>query len=134
MGFVSGKDIGLNPYGNSVVANGKFLAENPEVVKNFVQVTQKAYAACVKAPDPCIDALVSANSGLKRVDSMDNWNLVVELMDAESARKGALGYFDPARMDSDYDLIATYFKLDKPFDIKSAYNNDYLDMSIKFGM
>ena len=134
MGFVAGKDIGVNPYGNSVVANGKFLAENPDVVKAFVQVTQKAYAACVKDPDPCIDALVAANSGLKREDSMENWKLVVELMDAESSRTGALGYFDPARMQGDYDLIEAYFQLEKPFDIKGAYNNDFLDMSVKFSM
>lgn len=134
MGFVSGKEIGVNPYGNSVIANGKFLAENPEVVKGFVQVTQKAYAACVKNPDPCIDALVAANSGLKREDSMANWKLVVELMDAESSRSGGLGYFDPKRMDSDYELIANYFNLEKPFDIKDAYNNSFLDTSIKFAM
>jgi NitT/TauT family transport system substrate-binding protein len=132
MGFVAGKDIGVNPYGNSVVANGKFLKENPAAVGAFVKVTQKAYAACVKDPDPCIDALVSANSGLKKEDSMANWKLVEELMDAESARTKGLGYFDETRMANDYKLIETYFKLDQPFDITTAYNNSFLDTGIKF--
>ena len=132
MGFVSGKEIGVNPYGNSIVTNGKFLQENPDVVKRFVAVTQKAYAACLKQPAPCVDALVAANSGLKVEDEMENWKLVAELMDADSSRQGALGYFDPQRMAADYDLIAAYFDLEKPFDIKSAYNNDYLDMSVKY--
>ena len=117
-----------------MVANGAFLKEKPQVVAGFVKVTQRAYAACVKAPEPCIDALVKANSGLKAEDSMANWKLVEELMDAESARTGAIGYFDPKRMAADYELIANYFELEKPFDITSAYNNDFLDMSMKFGM
>ena len=132
MGFVSGKEIGVNPYGNSVIANGAFLEANPGVAEAFVKVTQKAYAACVKDPEPCIDALLAANSGLKKEDSMANWALVEELMDAESSRTGALGYFDPERMAGDYGLIEAYFELETPFDIASAYRNDFLDMSIKF--
>ena len=102
------------------------------MVKNFVKVTQKAYAACAKNADPCIDALLAANSGLKRGSSLANWALVKELMDADSSRNGAIGYFDPARMDADYKLIETYFKLKAPFDIKQTYTNDFLDMSVKF--
>ena len=134
MGFASGREIGVNPYGNSVIVNGKFLAANPDVVKNFVQVTQKAYADCAKDPHPCLDSLVRQVSGLKRPDTFENWKLVAELMDAPSSRNGAIGYFDPARMKGDYELIENYFELDTPFDITSAYSNDYLDMSIKFGM
>ncbi|MBT3332713.1 MAG: ABC transporter substrate-binding protein [Rhodospirillaceae bacterium] len=133
MGFVAGKDLGVNPYGNSVIANGAYLKAHPEVVKNFVMVTQKAYAACAKNADPCITALIDANSGLKRPSSMANWALVKELMDADSSRNGAIGYFDPVRMDADYKLIEAYFKLKTPFDIKKTYTNDFLDMSVKFG-
>jgi len=133
MGFVSGKELGVNPYGNSVIVNGAYMKANPAVVKSLVGVTQKAYSACVKDADPCLKALIKANSGIKYKNALANWKLVVELMDADSSRKGALGYFDPARMASDYTLIETYFKLDKPFDITSAYSNDNIDMAIKMG-
>lgn len=132
MGFASGKDIGVNPYGNSVIVNGDFLKENEELVGDFVEITQAAYAACVKNPDPCIDSLVRQVSGLKREDSMANWNLVTELMDAESSRQSALGYFDPERMRNDYELVETYFELDQPYDIATAYDNRFLDMSVKY--
>lgn len=131
MGFLALRDVGINPYGNSVIANGAFLKEKPEVVKAFVQVTQKAYHACVADPDPCIDALIEANSGLKRPDSVANWQLVEELMSDDNSRTVALGHFDPARMQDDYKLIETYFSLEKPFDITQAYSNDFLDMSLK---
>ena len=34
-------------------------------------------------------------------------------------------------MTDTYDLVKTYVGLDKPFDVKQAYTNDFLDKSIK---
>ena len=131
MGFAKWRAHGINPYGNSIIANGAYLKANRGAVAKFVKVTQKAYAACVKTPDPCIDALVEANSGLKVKDSMDNWKLVEELMSDKISRSVALGYFDPARMKSDYGMVEKYFTIKKPFDITSAYTNDFLDRAVR---
>ena len=43
----------------------------------------------------------------------------------------ALGILDDARMAADYDLVKTYIGIDKPFDVKTAYTNEFLDHSIK---
>jgi NitT/TauT family transport system substrate-binding protein len=32
----------------------------------------------------------------------------------------ALGWIDPVRMQSDYDLVQTYLGMEKPFDVKTA--------------
>ena len=39
LGFVNWKDIGLNPYGNSLIVNGAFLEKNPKLVEDFVKIT-----------------------------------------------------------------------------------------------
>ena len=52
MGFLAWRDAGLNPYGNSVIVNAKFLEANKPLVAKFVKVTQRAFAACVKEPEP----------------------------------------------------------------------------------
>lgn len=132
MGFLPWRKYGINPYGNSIIANGKYLSENKETVGKFVKITQQAYADCVQTPKPCIDALVAANSGLKVGSSMKNWNLVTELMNDATSRKVALGHFDDTRMTSDYKMVETYFNLEKPFDIKGAYSNAFLNSAVKF--
>lgn len=132
MGFLPWRNHGINPYGNSIIANGKYLAANKATVGKFVAITQQAYADCVRTPDPCIDALVAANSGLKKGSSMKNWNLVTELMNDATSRTVALGHFDDARMTSDYKMVEKYFNLEKPFDIKGAYSNAFLNASVKF--
>ncbi len=130
MGFFAWKDYGVNPYGNSIIVNNEFLAENRDAVQNFVAVTQRAFAACVETPEPCIEALVTANTGLQTDNELQNWALVVELMTDETSTTKGLGYFDPERLASDYELTETYFEVDQPFDILEAVTNDFIDPSI----
>ncbi len=56
MGFLAWKDAGVNPYGNSIIANGVWLNANRDKADKFVKVTQKAFADCAKTPEPCIQA------------------------------------------------------------------------------
>lgn len=131
MGFLAWRDAGLNPYGNSVIVNGDFLAKNKPAVDKFVKVTQRAFAACVKEPTPCVAALVEANGALKADNEMTNWKLVEVLMSDKFARETALGIHDDQRMAADYELVRDYIGIEKPFDVKSAYTNEFLDRSVK---
>ena len=105
MGFLAWRDAGLNPYGNSVIVNAKFLAENKPLVDKFVKVTQRAFAACVKDPNPCVQALIDANGALKFDNELVNWQLVEKLMSDKYSREVALGIHDDARMAADYALV-----------------------------
>lgn len=131
MGFLAWKDAGVNPYGNSIIANGKWLSANKETAGKFIKITQKAFAECAKKPEPCVQALVEANSGLLVKNETDNWHLVTMLMNDETARTMALGWHDDKRMAADYKLVNDYLKLEKPYDIKAAYTNEFLDKSVK---
>jgi len=130
MGFVALRDLGFNPYGNSIIANGAWAKANPEALRNFVSVTQKAYAACVKDSKPCIETLAKAGSQ-KVEDVTENWKLVVELMTHDTSVNNAIGYFAPARMVTDYTAVKDSFDDVEDFDVTSSYSNEYLDMSIK---
>jgi NitT/TauT family transport system substrate-binding protein len=124
IGFLAWKDAGVNPYGNSIIANGAWLNANRDKADKFVKVTQKAFADCAKTPEPCVQALVEANE-------LDNWHLVTILMNDETSRTVALGWHDDKRMADDYKLVDEYLKMDKPYDIKTAYTNDFLDKNVK---
>jgi NitT/TauT family transport system substrate-binding protein len=131
MGFLAWRDIGLNPYGNSVIVNAEFLAKNRPLVEKFVKVTQRAFAACVKDPKPCVQALIDANGALSLENETVNWQLVEVLMSDKFSREVALGIHDDARMKADYELVRDYVGIDKPFDVKSTYTNEFLDRSVK---
>ena len=131
MGFVAWKDAGLNTYGNTVIVNADYLKKNKPVIAAFVKVTQKAFAACVATPNPCVQALIDANGALQLDNEATNWKLVTTLMRDKYSETVALGILDDARMAADYELVKTYIGLDTPFDVKTAYTNEFLDRSIK---
>jgi NitT/TauT family transport system substrate-binding protein len=131
MGYLAWKDAGLNPYGNAIVVHGAYLKAHRDTVAAFVKVTQKAFAACVADPKPCVQALVEENSGLQFDDQMVNWHEVEQLMSDKTSQTQGLGWFDPQRMQETYDLVKDYVGIEKPFDVTKYYTNGFLDGSIK---
>jgi NitT/TauT family transport system substrate-binding protein len=131
MGFQAWRDLGVNPYGNSIIANAAWLKVNRDKADKFVKITQKAFADCVKTPEPCIRSLVEAQGALRYENELDNWHLVTILMSDEISRTMALGWHDDKRMADDYKLVDEHLKIEKPYDIKAAYTNEFLDRDVK---
>lgn len=131
LGYQRWSDLGLNPYGNSIIANGDVLARQPDLVKAFVQVSQRAFAATVADPEPALRALFAAVSGLDDWTQRRQWERVKELMRDSTTTSVALGAFDATRMKADYDLIQTQFEGAQPFDLEKSYTNAFLDTAIK---
>lgn len=131
LGFLAWRDAGLNPYGNSIIFNAKYLAANRPVVDRFVKVTQRAFAACVADPKPCVQAMLDVNGALKFDNEMENWAQVEVLMSDKFSREVALGIHDDGRMQADHALVKEYVGLDRDFDVKSIYTNEFLDRSIR---
>ena len=131
LGFVAWRSIGVNVYGNSFVVNGAYLAANPERVRKFVAVTQRAYDACVKDFNPCLQALLAGVSGLNPDNQRDQWERIKQLIRDDTTTKVALGSFDTARVKSDYELVQSLIGIDKPFDPASLFTNDYLDKNLR---
>ena len=131
LGFLNWKDIGLNPYGNSLIVNGAFMQKNPKLVEDFVRISQKAFAACVADVTPCLKALLDQVSGLDRENQQRQWERIKFLMTDEFTTTRALGWIDDARMKKDYELVQTYLGMEKPFAVESAFTTKLLDTSIK---
>jgi NitT/TauT family transport system substrate-binding protein len=131
LGYLNWKDMGLNPYGNSLIVNGAFLEKNPKLVEDFVRISQRAYAACVADVAPCLKALLDQVSGLDEENQKRQWERIKFLMTDEFTTTKALGWIDGERMKKDYDLVQTYLGMEKPFDVQTAFTTKMLDPSIK---
>src|SRR5216683_783319 len=131
LGFVNWKDIGLNPYGNSLIVNGAFLEKNPKLAEDFVKISQKAFAACVADVTPCLKALLDQVSGLDKENQERQWERIKFLMTDDFTTTKALGWIDAERMKKDYELVQTYLGMEKPFAVEDAFSTKLLDTSIK---
>jgi NitT/TauT family transport system substrate-binding protein len=132
LGFASWRSLGLNLYGNSLIANGKFLKEKPDAVRAVTQVSQRAFLHCVKTPEPCIAAMTAVVSGIKADEEMQNWKLTVSaLMDDDAFRTEAFGWFVPKRVEEDLAVVSETFELKQPFKADTVYTNSFLDKSLR---
>jgi len=131
LGFASWRSLGLNLYGNSLVANGRFLREKEAVARAVTRVTQRAYLHCIETPAPCIAAMTAAVSGIKPEEEMQNWQLTVSaLMDDDAFRARAFGWFVPERVREDLAVIRETFGM-KPFEADTVATNALLDTSLR---
>src|ERR1700693_6174154 len=131
LGYINWKQIGLNPYGNSLIVNGAYLQKNSKLVEDFVKISQKAFAACVADVAPCLKALLDQVSGLDEENQQRQWERIKFLMTDEFTTTKALGWIDGERMKKDYELVRTYLGMEKPFDVQTAFTTRMLDTSVK---
>lgn len=124
-------DKGLNPYGNSILANGAFLAENRDLVDRAVKVLQRAHLHCAENPAECVAVLPEYASGLAIEGERANWDVTVRLMSDEFSTTQGLGYFDPARVAADYALVSENFDISEPFDPETIYTNAFIDPAVR---
>jgi NitT/TauT family transport system substrate-binding protein len=132
LGFESWKSLGLNLYGNSLVANGQFMKDKPAAARSVVRVTQRAYLHCIQTPAPCIAAMTASVSGMKAEEETKNWDLSVSaLFDDDSFRSEAFGWFVPKRVSDDLAVVQDTFELKQPFKPEAVATNELLDKSLK---
>ncbi|MBB1604471.1 ABC transporter substrate-binding protein [Variovorax sp. UMC13] len=131
LGFVAWRTVGVNVYGNSLFVNGAYLKANPERVRKFAAVTQRAYAACVKDFAPCLDALTASVSGLTPDNQRDQWERIKQLMRDDTTTGVALGAFDSTRVKTDYELVKEMIGIEKAFEPATLFTNEYLDKSVR---
>lgn len=125
-------DAGVNPYSLSYVVNREFMEANEDLVRAFVEVTQRAYHHCIDHAEDCVNALTAAASGLQYVNEAENWRITVnDLMDDAHFRERALGWVDAERIAADYELVSTFFEIEQPFDPEDIYTNRFLDTEIR---
>lgn len=91
------RDLGLNPLGNVIAVDETLIRDDPGRVGRFVRTLQRAHAACVRRPEPCLTALVEANPHLDRDLETNKWRAAAPLM-APSRRSGRPigGFGEPA--------------------------------------
>lgn len=111
-------DAGLDFYGAGLIADGKLLEKNPEMVRHFIKATLKGLSDAVAHPDQAAAALHKAH---REVD--------LDIAQAETEKVGRLaklenkpmGSVDPARMQKTIDFIASAYQMKSPVSLNEVF-------------
>jgi len=128
LGFLATRDVGFNPYGNAFFFNGAWMRANPDAARRFIRVTQRAYAACLENPEPCL-AATAQPAAMSIEDLRVSWGLVAVLMTEAQDATLPLGGMDPRRMADTIEAVKTAFNIPAatPAEVST---NDLLDPAV----
>src|SRR6476659_1520225 len=110
-------DYGVNLYGNAIIVNPKFAADNPDAVKGFLRAFVKGLKDTVKDPSTAVDSVIRRNDVAKKPVELERLNMALKdnIVTAEVKANG-YGAVEKDRLAKAIDQIAiTYeFKNGKP--------------------
>ncbi len=110
--FFNYKDYGVRVYGNAVLANERFIRENPKAVAGFLRAYNKGLMDAIRNPEEgvrCLkqrEPLIDEKIELRRLKLMlDNYVLTA------NTKANGIGAFDKLRLDSQVDDVVAAFNL-----------------------
>lgn len=101
-------DHGLALYANGIAASDDYIAQNPDVMKRFVRASLKGWKFAIANPDKAAADQIQYVSTLKPEVIVAEIKIVADLAVTADTKKNGLGWFDPAKMQSDVDFVAKY--------------------------
>ena len=118
-------DYGVNLYGNAVIVNPKFAADNPEIVKAFLRALVKGIKETVKSPATAVDSVIKRNDVAKKPIELERLNMAIrDNIVTPEVKKNGYGGIDDARFVKAIEQIGLTYKWKnappKPEDIFDA--------------
>ncbi len=110
-------DYGVNLYGNTIIVNPKFAADNPEAVRKFLRAFLRGLKDTVANPSTAVDSVIKRNDIAKKPTELERLQMALrDNIVTDEVKKNGFGTVDMARLDKSIDQIAlTYtFKGARP--------------------
>jgi NitT/TauT family transport system substrate-binding protein len=120
-------DHGLNLYGNAVLVNEDFAAENPEAVKGFVRALAKGFAAAVADPAAGAAAVLARNETLDLNTEIARLEMANEMnIKTPYVVENGFGGIDEARLAASIDMLKISLGLKGNVPVEEIFDAQYL--------
>jgi NitT/TauT family transport system substrate-binding protein len=127
LAFLYYADHGLDQFGQALVVTRELLRRDPEMVKKIVLAVARAWIDAVVDPFPAVKS-VAALDPIIVVDleaARLKWLIDHEVVTPNTRRNG-LGAYDPARMQTNIDVVSAGLSLPRKPAIAEVYDDRFL--------
>ncbi len=110
-------DHGVNLYGNTIIVNPKFAADNPEAVRKFLRAFLRGLKDTVASPETAVDSVIKRNDIAKKPTELERLQMAIrDNIVTPEVKANGFGGVDMGRLEKSIDQIAlTYtFKGQRP--------------------
>jgi ABC-type nitrate/sulfonate/bicarbonate transport system substrate-binding protein len=113
----------LDYYSPVIVGNNKYMKNNPEITKAFLDATRQGYEAAIADPDAAAQILVDAvpELDIEMVKASQQW-----LANQYKAEVTQWGYINPERWNTFYQWLNENDLVEKPIAENVGFTNEYL--------
>jgi len=120
-------DYGVDLYGNAIIVNTDYAAENPEVIKGFLGAVAKGWADAIADPAGAIPSLIERNPAAdaaletRRLELAIDANVVTDYTMANG-----MGDIDATRFANSLEQIGSTYEFQTELDPAIVFTNAYL--------
>ncbi len=119
-------DYGVDLYGNAIIVNTDFAAENPDVVKGFLEAVAMGWKDAIADPATAVTSLMERNPAADADLETRRLQLSIDANVATEAAMSAFGTIDEARMDSAIEQIKLTYEFQNEPDASLYFTEEYL--------
>ncbi len=120
-------DHGLDLYGNVILVNPDFAAENPEAVKGFLAATVKGYQETFADPAAAVQYVLAYNDVAREAVELERLEMAIaQNMLTDEVRANGLGAVDMERLARSLDQIAETYAFTAVPDPATIFDASFL--------
>ncbi|MCF6370645.1 ABC transporter substrate-binding protein [Rhizobium halophilum] len=118
---------GLNLYGNAVLVNSDFAAENPEAVEGFLRALAKGFADAVANPEEGVAAVLTRNETLNSDIELERLNMANSMnIKTPYVTENGFGGVDMERLGASIDTLKVSMGLKGNVTADQVFDSSYL--------
>lgn len=120
-------DFGLDLYGNAIIVNPDFAAENPGAVKGFLRAAIKGYKTAIANPTAAIDHVMSRNEQAERDIELSRLIMAIgHHIVTDEVRSSGLGDVIGARLDKSIEQLSVIHDFSAIPKADDIFDNSFL--------
>jgi NitT/TauT family transport system substrate-binding protein len=118
--------LGLDMYGDGIVANGKFIKEHPDIVKKFVLAFNRGLRESVVRPKAAVQTVLDTDPTLQPDAAMAQFTLIIPSMVTPEVRKNGFGPMDIGKLKRQIDDMDDAYHLKTKPSVADVYDPSFL--------
>lgn len=125
LGNILWADYGFDLYAHSYVASDEVIANNPEMVRRFLDASYRAWEYTLQNPEEAISILAEYHP-INRDDYVANLMLVREFFMTDRYQNEGIGFIDLERAQVTVDMVEEYQGIEVDFTASEMFDGSFL--------
>lgn len=120
-------DVGLDLYGNGLIASPEMMEENPEAITGFLRAVVKGWRDVIADPEAGIAAVKERDPLIDEALELDRLQLAIDNnVLTEEVEKDGMGGIDEARMQKAIDQVTYAFGIEDKPAVSDVFTSEFL--------